>query len=94
MKVLVSTTETWYTAAMNKSTLRRIWLRLEIALFGYSYSPLVKLLEFLVVSGCPYCSAVRAMLFGYGVGRWDWTGLALVIVAVLLNHLEKRINDE
>ncbi len=79
---------------MNKSTLKRLWRNAEIFFFGSAYSPLVKVLEFLVVSGCPYCSAIRAMLFGYGVGRWDWIGLVWVIAAVLLNHLEKRINDE
>ena len=79
---------------MNKSTFKRLWQKAEIAMFGSTYSPLVKVLEFLVVSGCPYCSAIRAMLFGYGVGRWDWTGFALVTVAFLLNHLEKRLHDE
>lgn len=66
----------------------------ELKFFGSAYSPLVRLLEALVVSGCPYCSAVRAMMFGYGVGLWDWHGLAFIVGAVALNHLEKRIRDE
>lgn len=66
----------------------------ELKFFGSTYSPLVRLLEALVVSGCPYCSAIRAVMFGYGIGRWDVTGLCLVIAAVALNHLEKRIRDE
>lgn len=78
---------------MNKSTLRRLTTSLELRLFDGD-SLLVKLLELLVVSGCPYCSAVRAIMFGYGVGIGGLFGLALVVLAVALNHLEKWTRDE
>jgi len=78
---------------MNRSKLNRLSLILESKLFD-GPSRIVKLLEFLVVSGCPYCSAIRAILFGYGIGRGDLLGIGLVILAVFVNHLEKWIRDE
>ena len=78
---------------MGKSTLKRLSLALELKLFD-GKSSIVKLLEFLVVSGCPYCSAIRAILFGYGVGTGGWYGVLLALLAVAVNHLEKWIRDE
>lgn len=78
---------------MKKSTIKRLATSLELKLFDGN-SLLVKLLELLVVSGCPYCSAFRAMVFGYGIGRGDLLGFGLVFFAVALNHLEKWIRDE
>lgn len=78
---------------MNKQKLNRLSLILESKLFD-GPSRIVKLLEFLVVSGCPYCSAIRALIFGYGIGIGGWIGLGLVILAFFVNHLEKWIRDE
>lgn len=79
---------------MRMSTLRRIHHSIELYLFGNGSSLLVKFLEFIAVAGCPWCSAVRALLIGYGVGRFDLLGLLIIIVAICLTHLEHKINAD
>lgn len=79
---------------MIMSAIKRIHDKVEVKLFGDESRPAVKVLEFLIVSGCPYCSAIRAMMFGYGVGIGGLFGMALVVLAVAFNHLEKWIRDE
>jgi hypothetical protein len=73
--------------------MKKLWRSIEDYLF-HEDSKVVKVLELLIVSGCPYCSAIRALIFGLGVGMWSFAGLGLVLFAIALNHIEKRINDE
>ena len=72
-------------------TLRRIFERMEELL----YEPFFRnLLELTLVGGCPYCSALRALIFGIGLGMFSYLGLALMVFAVLLTNLERYLNDQ
>lgn len=79
---------------MIMSAIKRIHHEIELKLFGDASRPAVKVLEFLAVAGCPWCSAIRAMLIGFGVGRFDLIGVFIIIVAICLTHLEHKINAD
>lgn len=51
--------------------------------------PLVVLLDFLFSSSCKYCMAVRALVFGVGLGLANWFGVALVALALACTLGEK-----
>lgn len=75
-------------------TLKEIYHSVELSLFGNANAPLVKLLELLAVAGCPYCSAIRAMAVGYGIGRFDLIGLLIIIASIGLTKLEHKLNAD
>jgi hypothetical protein len=63
--------------------------------FLYSLdAPLVKILDLLVIGDCAYCAVVRALLIGLGAGLFNWFGLVLVIIAILLRMGERKYLEE
>jgi hypothetical protein len=63
--------------------------------FLYSLdAPLVRILDLLVIGECAYCAVVRALLIGFGVGLFNWFGLALIVIAILLRAGERKYLEE
>lgn len=53
------------------------------------YSPVIPILEHTVLGGCPYCTAIRAMAFGIGLG----IGSFVLIVAPIALTLYERYGN-
>ena len=51
--------------------------------------PLVRLLDTLFGSECKYCMAARCLAFGVGLGMFNWLGLILMALAILMTLGER-----
>jgi hypothetical protein len=51
--------------------------------------PLVVALDWSLGSSCKYCMAVRALMFGIGLGLFNVFGLVLMALAVLMTFGER-----
>jgi hypothetical protein len=51
--------------------------------------PLVVALDWALGSSCKYCMAVRALMFGIGLGLFNVFGLVLMALAVLMTLGER-----
>ena len=57
-------------------------------------APVVKILDLLVIGECMYCAVIRALLIGLGVGLFNWVGLVLVALAIVLRWGERKYLDD
>jgi hypothetical protein len=53
--------------------------------------PLVRLLDMLFGSECKYCFAIRCLTFGIGLGMFNFIGLVLMVLSVLVTLGEKYL---
>ena len=52
--------------------------------------PLVVALDYLFGSECKYCFGVRSLVFGFGIGLWNWFSIPLVALVLLMTYGERN----